>query len=190
MGNSLKEMSILICGDENVGNHFIAKNLLTTSNEKISKDKYKCKGVLNNGVEIESTLYIKNDLKDRKIKINKESYYSRKFDKINGAVFVFDFSNKYSFELLKGIIEDFEASRSGFGVAIIGNNYVENEKLNVTLNEAQNLAIRYQFNYYNFHNIGKIEGPEKNIIMEKDMKEIRGIFEKVYGNMVEKKGCC
>ena len=190
MGNSLKEMSILICGDEKVGNHFIAKNLLTTSNEKISKDKYKCKGVLNNGVEIESTLYIKNDLKDRKNKYNKESYYSRKFDKINGAVFVFDFSNKYSFELLKGIIQDFEASRPGFGVAIIGNNYAENEKLYVALNEAQDLAIKYQFDYYNFHNIGKIEGPEKNTIMEKDRKEIRGIFEKVYHNKAEKKGCC
>ena len=129
-------------------------------------------------------------MKDRKIKINKESYYSRKFDKINGAVFVFDFSNKYSFELLKAIIQDFEASRSGFGVAIIGNNYVEDEKLNVELNEAQNLAIRYQFHYYNFHKIGKIEGAEKNTIMEKDLKDIKGIFEKVYGNMAEKKGCC
>ena len=59
MGNSLKEMSILICGDEKVGNHFIAKSLLTTSNEKISKDKYKCKGVLNNNVEIESMYILK-----------------------------------------------------------------------------------------------------------------------------------
>lgn len=88
---------------------------------------------------------------------------------------------------MKAIIKDFEVSRSGFGVAIIGNNYVEDEKLNLKLNEAQNLAIQYQFDYYNFH---KIEGPEKNTIMRKDMKEIKGIFEKVYGNMAEKKGCC
>ena len=91
---------------------------------------------------------------------------------------------------MKAIIKDFEVSRPGFGVAIIGNNYAENEKLNVKLNEAQDLAIRYQFDYYNFHKIGKIKSPEKNTIMKKDMKEIRGIFEKVYGNMVEKKGCC
>ena len=193
MGNSEdreKRMSILICGDKNVGNHKIAKALLTTGYEEISRDKYKCKEVIKFDVKIESTLYVKNDLKDRKTEKHKKSYYSGEFDKINAAVFVFDFSNESSFELLKAIIKDFEASRPGFGVAIIGNNYVEDEKLNLKLNEAQNLAIQYQFDYDNFHKIGKIKSPEKNTIMKKDMKEIRGIFEKVYHNMAEKKGCC
>ena len=129
-------------------------------------------------------------MKDRKIKKNKKSYYSRKFDKINGAVFVFDFSNESSFELLKAIIKDFEVSRSGFGVAIIGNNYVEDEKLNLKLNEAQNLAIKYQLDYYNFHNIDKLEPKEKNDIISKDKKNIKGIYEKVYDKMTVKKKCC
>ena len=210
MGNS---MSILICGDEKVANRLIAKVLCAHDyeicgdekvrnrlfgkalhdeeiSEEISEDEYKFKVALKNNVLMESTLYVKNDLKDRKTEKLGESYYSREFDKINGAVFVFDFSKESSFELLKAIIEDFKVSRPGFGVAIIGNNYVEDEKLNVELHEAQNLAIRYQFDYYNFHNIDKIKSPEKNTIMEKDMKEIRGIFEKVYHNMAEKKGCC
>ena len=193
MGNSEdreKRMSILICGDKNVGNHKIAKALLTTGYEEISRDKYKCKEVIKFDVKIESTLYVKNDLKDRKTEKHKKSYYSGEFDKINAAVFVFDFSNESSFELLKAIIKDFEVSRSGFGVAIIGNNYVEDEKLNLKLNEAQNLAIKYQLDYYNFHNIDKLEPKEKNDIISKDKKNIKGIYEKVYDKMTVKKKCC
>ena len=193
MGNSEdreKRMSILICGDKNVGNHKIAKALLTTGYEEISREKYKCKEVIKFDVEIESTLYVKNDLKDRKTEKHKKSYYSGEFDKINAAVFVFDFSNESSFELLKAIIKDFEVSRSGFGVAIIGNNYVEDEKLNLKLNEAQNLAIKYQLDYYNFHNIDKLEPKEKNDIISKDKKNIKGIYEKVYDKMTVKKKCC
>ena len=189
MGNSEdreKRMSILICGDKNVGNHKIAKALLTTGYEEISRDKYKCKEVIKFDVKIESTLYVKNDLKDRKTEKHKKSYYSGEFDKINAAVFVFDFSNKNSFELMKAIINDFEVSRPGFGVAIIGNKYVANEKRNVKLNEAQNLAIKHQFDYYNFHNIDKLEPKEKN----EDKKNIKGIYEKVYDKMTVKKKCC
>ena len=193
MGNSEdreKRMSILICGDKNVGNHKIAKALLTTGYEEISRDKYKCKEVIKFDVKIESTLYVKNDLKDRKTEKHKKSYYSGEFDKINAAVFVFDFSNKNSFELMKAIINDFEVSRPGFGVAIIGNKYVANEKRNVKLNDAQDLAIKYQLDYYNFHNIDKLEPKEKNDIISKDKKNIKGIYEKVYDKMTVKKKCC
>lgn len=210
MGNS---MSILICGDEKVANRLIAKVLCAHDyeicgdekvrnrlfgkalhdeeiSEEISEDEYKFKVALKNNVLMESTLYVKNDLKDRKTEKLGESYYSRKFDKINGAVFVFDFSKESSFELLKAIIEDFKVSRPGFGVAIIGNYYAENEKQNVKLNDALDLANQHQLDYYNFHDINKLEPKETFRIMKKDLEDIKGIFEKVYEKMPKKKGCC
>ena len=74
MGNSEQReqgMSILICGDKNAGNHFIATGLSTLEFENISLDEYRGIVVVKNDVEIESTLYIKSDLKDRKIKKQK-----------------------------------------------------------------------------------------------------------------------
>ena len=181
MGNSEQKekeegMSILICGDEKVGKHFFMEALSTPEFKKINQDEYRGRVVLKNKDEIESTLYIKSDLKDRIYIKRKKSYYSRKFDKINAAVFVFDFSKFNSFRIVKYMIKDFEKKRPGFGVAIIGNKYVENEKQPIKLNEAQTLAIQNHFDYYSFHDYSKLEGPEKNTIMEKDMKEIRGIF--------------
>ena len=195
MGNSEQKekeegMSILICGDKNVGNHKIAKALLTTGYEEISRDKYKCKEVIKFDVKIESTLYVKNDLKDRKTEKHKKSYYSGEFDKINAAVFVFDFSKFNSFRIMKHMIKDFEKKRPGFGVAIIGNKYVENEKQPINLIEAQTLAIQNHFDYYSFYDYSKLEGnvQEKQII--KDMDEIKEIYEKVYHKMPKKGGCC
>ena len=195
MGNSEQKekeegMSILICGGEKVGKHLFMKALSTPEFKMINQDEYRGRVVLKNKDEIESTLYIKSDLKDRKYIKHKKSYYSRKFDKINAAVFVFDFSKFNSFRIMKHMIKDFEKKRPGFGVAIIGNKYVENEKQPINLIEAQTLAIQNHFDYYSFYDYSKLEGnvQEKQII--KDMDEIKEIYEKVYHKMPKKGGCC
>ena len=183
-------MSILICGGEKVGKHVFMEALSTPEFKKINLDEYRGRVVLKNKDEIESTLYIKSDLKDRIYVKRKKSYYSRKFDKINAAVFVFDFSKFNSFRIMKHMIKDFEKKRPGFGVAIIGNKYVENEKQPINLIEAQTLAIQNHFDYYSFYDYSKLEGnvQEKQII--KDMDEIKEIYEKVYHKMPKKGGCC
>ena len=55
------------------------------------------------------------------------------------------FSKFNSFRTMNHMIKDFEKKRPGFGVAIIGNKYVENEKQPISLIEAQTLAIQYHF---------------------------------------------
>ena len=60
--------------------------LSTPKFKKINQDENRGRVVLKNKVEIESTLYIKSDLKDRIYINHKKSYYSCKFDKINAIV--------------------------------------------------------------------------------------------------------
>ena len=185
MGNSeqrKQKMSILICGGKGVGKHYIAENLL--SNFKvISNEEYKGYEKLENEEEIECTLYIKSDLIDRKRKQNKRTYYSRKFKKINAAVFVFDSSNKNS--LMNQIIKDFEDSRNGFTVAIIENKY--NEKMDINDDKIEIDDINenpYGLDWYKFPIISE-KDEEDEIKKKKDkIEEIKkGIFKKVYKNM-------
>ena len=185
MGNSeqrKQKMSILICGNKGVGKHYIAKNLL--SNFKvISNEEYKGYEKLENEEEIECTLYIKSDLIDRKSKQNKRTYYSRKFKKINAAVFIFDSSNKNS--LMNQIIKDFEDSRNGFTVAIIENKY--NEKMDINDDKIEIDDINknpYELDWYKFPIIS--EKDEGDVIKEKkdEIEKIKiGIFKKVCCNM-------
>ena len=185
MGNSeqrKQKMSILICGNKGVGKHYIAENLL--SNFKvISNEEYKGYEKLENEEEIECTLYIKSDLIDRKRKQNKRTYYSRKFKKINAAVFVFDSSNKNS--LMNQIIKDFEDSRNGFTVAIIENKY--NEKMDINDDKIEIDDINenpYGLDWYKFPIISeKDEEDESKKKKDKIEKIKKGIFEKVYKNM-------
>ena len=185
MGNSeqrKQKMSILICGNKGVGKHYIAENLL--SNFKvISNEEYKGYEKLENEEEIECTLYIKSDLIDRKRKQNKRTYYSRKFKKINAAVFVFDSSNKNS--LMNQIIKDFEDSRNGFTVAIIENKY--NEKMDINDDKIEIDDINenpYGLDWYKFPIISE-KDEEDEIKKKKDEIEKikKGIFKKVCCNM-------
>ena len=185
MGNSeqrKQKMSILICGAKGVGKHYIAENLL--SNFKvISNEEYKGYEKLENEEEIECTLYIKSDLIDRKRKQNKRTYYSRKFKKINAAVFIFDSSNKNS--LMNQIIKDFEESRNGFTVAIIENKY--NENLDINNDKAQIDDIDenpYGLDWYKFPIISEKDEEDESKKKKDEIEKIKkGIFEKVYKNM-------
>ena len=185
MGNSeqrKQKMSILICGGKGVGKHYIAENLL--SNFKvISNEEYKGYEKLENEEEIECTLYIKSDLIDRKSKQNKRTYYSRKFKKINAAVFIFDSSNKNS--LMNQIIKDFEESRNGFTVAIIENKY--NEKMDINDDKIEIDDINenpYGLDWYKFPIISEKDEEDENKKKKDEIEKIKkGIFEKVYKNM-------
>ena len=195
MGNSeqrKQKMSILICGNKGVGKHYIAENLL--SNFKvISNEEYKGYEKLENEEEIECTLYIKSDLIDRKRKQNKRTYYSRKFKKINAAVFVFDSSNKNS--LMNQIIKDFEDSRNGFTVAIIENKY--NEKMDINDDKIEIDDINenpYGLDWYKFPIISEKDEEDESKKKKDEIEKIKkGIFKKVYDNMTGKSTniqCC
>ena len=195
MGNSQQKMSILICGDKGVGKHYIAKSLLESNFKEISNEEYRGRGKLGNEEEIECTLYIKSDVIDRKNKKNKESYYSRKFKKMNAAVFIFDFSNENSLKSMNHMIKDFESSRPGFSVAIIENKF--NGKLDVNPDKAQiddTIDNIFELDYYKFPLISKEDKEDEIKKKKEEIEKIKKrIFGKVYYNMTGQSStfqCC
>ena len=178
MDNIKKEVSILICGDKEVGKHKIIKNLLNTESEEINKGLYKGTGNLENGKEINCTFII-----DTTMKAKEDYVYRNKYKKMNAAIFIFDFSKKKSFQLMKDMVKDFNGKRSGFGVAIIGNKYDEKGSLKVSLEDAKNFAEGYKLDFYPFPIIDeKVDNKEKKQEIEMMKKSI---YQKAYKNKIE-----
>ena len=183
MNNMKKRISLLLYGDKGAGKNDFINNFfdIKSLNDVVNGfDEYKGSIELENGEKISCTLCITSGMKRYKY------YYDQYYKDLDGAIFIFNFWDKKTFESMKEMVKYIKDSNSNFGVAIFGKNYRERGLQDVDKNEGKEFAEENNLDYYNFPTVDKDEDTEEEIKEKKEeIKRIKKeIFEKVYNKKI------
>ena len=197
-----RPLKILIIGDSNVGKTSIllqyTSNFFQETHIATIGVEFKLKEIMLDNIEYKLNIW--DTAGQERFKAITKSF----FKAADGLVFVYDVTNKPSFENIKNWIKDAESKANDFKIIIVGNKIDLNDSREVSFEEVKNLAKKKNCPFFESSAKDKINIDEifitlleeilkaqKNIKEEKKNEEEKKIIlEKDDNSKTKSKGCC
>jgi Ras-related protein Rab-1A len=197
-----RPLKILIIGDSNVGKTSIllqyTSNFFQETHIATIGVEFKLKEIMLDNIEYKLNIW--DTAGQERFKAITKSF----FKAADGIVFVYDVTNKPSFENIKNWIKDAESKANDFKIIIVGNKIDLNDSREVSFEEGKNLAKKKNCPFFESSAKDKINIDEifitlleeilkaqKNIKEEKKNEgENKIILEKDDNSKTKSKGCC
>ena len=197
-----RPLKILIIGDSNVGKTSIllqyTSNFFQETHIATIGVEFKLKEIMLDNIEYKLNIW--DTAGQERFKAITKSF----FKAADGIVFVYDVTNKPSFENIKNWIKDAESKANDFKIIIVGNKIDLNDSREVSFEEGKNLAKKKNCPFFESSAKDKINIDEifitlleeilkaqKNIKEEKKNEgENKIILEKDDNSKTKSKKCC
>ena len=197
-----RPLKILIIGDSNVGKTSIllqyTSNFFQETHIATIGVEFKLKEIMLDNIEYKLNIW--DTAGQERFKAITKSF----FKAADGIVFVYDVTNKPSFENIKNWIKDAESKANDFKIIIVGNKIDLNDSREVSFEEGKNLAKKKNCPFFESSAKDKINIDEifitlleeilkaqKNLKEEKiNEGENKIILEKDDNSKTKSKGCC
>ena len=197
-----RPLKILIIGDSNVGKTSIllqyTSNFFQETHIATIGVEFKLKEIMLDNIEYKLNIW--DTAGQERFKAITKSF----FKAADGIVFVYDVTNKPSFENIKNWIKDAESKANDFKIIIVGNKIDLNDSREVSFEEGKNFAKKKNCPFFESSAKDKINIDEifitlleeilkaqKNIKEEKKNEgENKIILEKDDNSKTKSKGCC
>ena len=197
-----RPLKILIIGDSNVGKTSIllqyTSNFFQETHIATIGVEFKLKEIMLDNIEYKLNIW--DTAGQERFKAITKSF----FKAADGIVFVYDVTNKPSFENIKNWIKDAESKANDFKIIIVGNKIDLNDSREVSFEEGKNLAKKKNCPFFESSAKDKINIDEifitlleeilkaqKNVKEEKKNEgENKIILEKDDNSKTKSKGCC